>query len=233
MKLGTFYGVGIGPGDPKYLTLRAVEVLRSVDKIFTVISKNSRESISQSVVNSVKTEAEICLQVFSMSKNAEERQAKVEANAKEIIAALEQGKNCAFASLGDVMTYSTFGYILKIIKEKLPNLDIEIVPGITSFACLAAKSQRVLAENDESLHIVPSFTEEQAKDLVFPKKSTSIVLKSYRSKKALCERLQNEDNIEIIYGEQLGLKNEQILCNLNDIAALPEKYFSLMMIKKG
>ena len=149
MKPGKLYGVGIGPGDPRYLTLRAADVLRSVDVIFTVISQNASSSVSRSVVESLEPRGEIHLQIFSMSRDKAVRAAQVQANADAIITELKAGRDCAFATLGDAMTYSTFGYVLEIIRESIPGVELEIVPGITSFATLTAKAGTVLVENGE------------------------------------------------------------------------------------
>ena len=154
MKPGKLYGVGIGPGDPRYLTLRAADVLRSVDVIFTVISQNASSSVSRSVVESLEPRGEIHLQIFSMSRDKAVRAAQVQANADAIITELKAGRDCAFATLGDAMTYSTFGYVLEIIREAIPGVELEIVPGITSFATLTAKAGTVLvtANSSESSH---------------------------------------------------------------------------------
>ena len=81
MKTGKLYGVGIGPGDPQYLTLRAADVLRSVDVVFTVISPNASNSVSQSVVDYLQPRGEVRLQVFSMSRDKTIREEQVRANA--------------------------------------------------------------------------------------------------------------------------------------------------------
>lgn len=95
MKPGKLYGVGIGPGDPRYLTLRAADVLRSVDVIFTVISQNASSSVSRSVVESLEPRGEIHLQIFSMSRDKAVRAAQVQANADAIITELKAGRDCA------------------------------------------------------------------------------------------------------------------------------------------
>lgn len=232
MKIGTLYGVGIGPGDPQYITVRGAELIKSVDVIFTVISRNASDSVSQGVVDYYKPKGEVRLLTFSMSRDSLERFAVVRDNAMAMVEELRQGKDCLFATLGDAMTYSTFGYIVQIIKEELPEIQIEIVPGITSFATLAAKSCEVLVENKEQLRVIPSFKSDMADSLTFPEGSTTILLKTYRSRKALIERLRREDNITVTYGEQLSHPEQLILHNLDDIAALPETYLSLIMVKK-
>ena len=87
--------------------------------------------------------------------------AQVQANADAIIAELKAGRYCAFATLGDAMTYSTFGYVLEIIREAIPGVEWEIVPGITSFATLTAKAGTVLVENGEHLRVNPTLKPEK------------------------------------------------------------------------
>ena len=232
METGTLYGVGVGPGAPEYLTLRGAEVLRSVDVIFTVISRNASDSISRSVVEALKPRGEIRQQTFSMSRDNDIRAAQLQANADEIIQELRTGRDCAFATLGDPMTYSTFGYILRSVREKLPEISWEIVPGITSFASLCAKSGTVLVENDEQLRLVPSFCAASAASLEFPKNSTTVLLKTYHSRTALLDRLAAEDNIDILYGEKLTMKGQAILNELSAIRDRPEEYLSMIMVKK-
>lgn len=236
MKLGKIYGVGIGSGNPEYLTLRAYKILKEVDTIFTVISKNASDSVSKSVVEYVKPQGKIELLIFSMAKSKEEREKQVLENAKKILSEVEQGKNIAFATLGDAMTYSTFGYIYALIKEKYPQIEVEIIPGINSFSTLSAISQKVLVENRESLHVIPSFKEEDIDSIEFPENSTTILLKTYRTREALIKRLQKEKekfpHIEIIYGEHLGLEGERLAYSLEEIKNIPETYLSMIMVKK-
>ncbi len=232
MKIGKFFGVSIGSGDPKYLTLRAVEIIQAADVIFTVISKNSENSTSLDVVQSVEPKGEVHVQIFSMSGDNAVRFAKVRENAHAILDCLKEGKDCAFATLGDAMTYSTFGYVLKIIQEELPQVEIEIVPGITSFAALAAKSGEILVKNKEMLRIIPSFKSDTAENLSFPENSTTILLKTYHSRDAIIERLRKENDITVTYGERLGMEDETILHDLDQIQARTDTYLSLMMVKK-
>lgn len=235
MSLGTLYGVGIGPGDPQYVTLRAAEVLRTADVIFNVISRNAEESISGAVVRHFAPQGDIRQLVFSMSRDAAVRRAQVQANADAIRAELEAGRHCAFATLGDPMTYSTFGYVLAILRDALPGLAVEIVPGVTSFAMLAAKAGRVLAENGEQLRIIPSFTEDQARRLDFPPHSATVLLKTYRSRAALLERLREGEGLRLLYGEHLSMPGEFLAEDDEALKALRDRdqeYLSLLLVRR-
>lgn len=232
MKPGKLYGVGIGPGDPRYLTLRAADVLRSVDVIFTVISQNAQEQRFPGPWSNPSSHAEKSISRSSACRvTRPSGAAQVQANADAIITELKAGRDCAFATLGDAMTYSTFGYVLEIIRESIPGVELEIVPGITSFATLTAKAGTVLVENGEQLRVIPSFKSEMAETLDFPKGSTTILLKTYRSRKALVDA-SREENVEILYGEHLAMEGQTLLTDLDAVADRPEEYLSLIMVKK-
>ena len=231
-RLGRFYGVGVGPGDPGYLTLRAAELLRAADVIFTVVSQNAVQSVSRSVVESLgPLRGRLETLTFSMSRDAAVRAGQIEANARCIQLELEAGRDCVFATLGDAMTYSTFGYVLDLLRRALPELAVEVVPGITSFAALAARSGKVLVENGEELRIIPAFRSELADDLDFRPHSTTVLLKSYRSRAALLHRLRQEQ-ASLIYGERLGMEGEFWTTDPDEVASRPEEYLSLLLVKK-
>ncbi len=233
MKPGRFYGVGIGPGDPRYLTLKAVDVFRAVDLIFTVVGHNSKFSVSRQVIDSVtEVRAEKRELTFSMARDYELRRARVRENAEALIKELKAGRDCAFATLGDPMTYSTFGYLLQIIAEELPQLETEVVPGITSFAALAAKSKTVLVEDEESLHVFPGQNVEHPETLKLRPKSANIILKSYKNRNRLVEYFSKEKDCRLIYGSRLCLDGEFTATAAEEIVAHPDEYLSLMIIKK-
>ncbi len=234
MKLGKFYGVGIGPGDPQYLTLLAVDVFRKVDLIFTVVGRNSKFSVSRKVIDSVtQVKAEKRELTFSMARDWDQRRAGVRENAEQIFVALKAGQDCAFATLGDPMTYSTFGYLLKILQEELPDLEIEVVPGITSFAALAAKSKTVLVEDDESLHVFPGQNVERPETIELLPKSANIILKSYKNRNRLVEYFSEQEGCSLIYGSRLCLDGEFTATDAQAIIAHQDEYLSLMIIKKN
>lgn len=231
---GKFYGVGIGPGHPEYLTLRAVSVFRSVDVVFTVTGPNSDFSISEAVVRSVDgVKAQFHKLVFSMSRDAKTRQEQIERNTAVIEEALSRGLDCAFATLGDAMTYSTLGYILSLLASRHPDLYTEVVPGITSYCTLAAHSRHILVENGERLRVIPAFKPDMADSLEFPPGTTTVLMKTYRSRARLMERIRREKGVRVIYGERLGMPDEFITDDIDVIAARPEEYLSLMFVKKA
>lgn len=233
MAAGKLYGVGIGPGDPGLVTLRAADILRGADVVFTVESANTTHSVSRAVVESLgPLRGEVRTLSFSMSRDAAVRSAGVKANADAIAEELKNGRDCAFATLGDAMTYSTFGYVLPLIRAAVPGVDVEIVPGVTSFAHLAARAGRPLAEDGEELRVIPAFRAERAAGLTFPPGSATVLLKTYRSREALCARLEQERDATILYGERLGMDGERVCEGLDAMRTRPAEYLSLVLVKK-
>ena len=228
---GTLVGVGVGPGDPELLTLKAARILRSCDVIFTVVSANVQDSVSENIVRPLEPRGRIVRLVFSMSRDREKRRQQVQDNADIIAAELKQGHSCVFTTLGDALSYSTFGYVLPLLRKAIPGLTIEIVPGITSWSTLAARAGEVLVENRQNLRVIPSFTEDMAEKIVLEPDTTHVLLKTYRSRNALLARLRREKDIEVFYGEKLTQEGEFLSTSLDEIEKRPDTYLSLMLVK--
>jgi len=231
---GVLYGVGVGPGDPRLLTLRAVEVLRAVDVIFHVIGPRSRGSVSAQIVDALgecKARREELL--FSMSNDLEERTASVASAAEHVVAALKDGEDCAFATIGDPLVYSTFGYLQRRVRSMLPDVKIEIIPGITSFQAAAAASGEPLVEDDEVLSVIPKWGNGQHGAAVLHAADTAVLLKAYRNRTEAVDALQDEMGPErIVYAARVGQDNETIIDNIDEIKDQQIDYMSLLIARR-
>lgn len=232
-KTGTFFGVGLGPGNPALLTLMAVETLRAADIIFTAASRNISRSVSGNIIASISgIKAERRELRFSMAKPGTERETIVSENAKLIAEELRKGKNCAFATIGDPMTYSTCGYLLTELKKMISGLNFKIVPGVNSWSALAAEASAILVEDTEELHIVPGYIVPENADMenILSEKNTTVLLKTYRSRNALLAKLKNRGS-KILYGSNIGLPEQFISENPDETAARNDEYLSMIIIK--
>jgi precorrin-2/cobalt-factor-2 C20-methyltransferase len=156
---GTFIGIGVGPGDPELITIKAVKALKVVDVICVPKSHAKKPSMALSMVRQILAErekpAEILELVFPMTKDdLNNRKLWVENAA--IVAANAKKGNVAFITLGDPMLYSTFLYLYECIKETYPEIELEIIPGVTSVTAAAASAKLPLAEKEEVVTIIPS-----------------------------------------------------------------------------
>lgn len=154
---GKFIGVGVGPGDPELMTVKAVKIIKSVPVICAPRSSPHRPSIALKIIKNIlkkrNDKYEVIEPVFPMIENKENLK-KYWDHAAEIISEhLSEGKDVAFVTIGDPSLYSTFTYICRRIKKKF---QVEMIPGICSFTSCAASACLPLAEKDETLLILPN-----------------------------------------------------------------------------
>lgn len=151
-----FYGVGVGPGDPKLITLRAVEVLQHIQVLAIPKSKMERESIAWEIAKNHCPEGVNILELeMPMTSNAELLGAAWRKAADKIMEKLDAGLSVAFITLGDPSLYSTYSYLLTILNKQLGPDRIETIPGITAMTAAAARVNWPLATGDEPLVILP------------------------------------------------------------------------------
>ena len=156
-KKGNFYGIGVGVGDEENITLKAVKKLADVDVIILPEAKTGEGSTAFSIVkNYVKDDVEQVFLEFPMVRDLEARKTFRKNNADIINGLLSEGKNVAFLTIGDPMTYSTYTYVLEHI---LPEIKVETIAGINSFNSMAARLDRwreaiVATGNTENIIIV-------------------------------------------------------------------------------
>ena len=159
----TLIGVGVGPGDPELVTLKAVAVFEAADVILVPATEASgREAgrAEQLVVAVCPTAATKLQRVpFSMAQRSgigTRRRQSWMASAKAAEQAFADGATTvAFATVGDPSVYSTFSYLAAHVRETVPGLTVSVVPGITAMQALAAVSLIPLVEGTESLTLVP------------------------------------------------------------------------------
>jgi len=183
------YGIGVGPGDYKLLTLKAVEILKKVDTIFVPISKEGKESYAYNIIKPILDEnsKNIVKLLFPMSKNKEYLKKYWDEGFNKVI-------NCdgdvAIITIGDPTLYSTFSYLWKKLKEN--NIDVKIINGIPSPMACAGLLNMPLVEGDENIAILP-----QGRDLekIIDKFDTIVVMKT----KKLGDILRNIPNLDDNY----------------------------------
>ena len=158
MTLGTLYGVGVGPGAPDLLTLRAVETLRGAAVLALPRSNDHGASMAWRIaapsVGAVPGQERLFF-TFPMNKDPERLRPAIEAACAEISARLARGKSVAFATEGDPGLYSTFIYVRERVRARLPGVPIEIVPGVTSVTAVPAVLGTALADGQERVAILP------------------------------------------------------------------------------
>lgn len=150
------YGIGVGPGDPSLLTLRAAQVLAAADLVLAPKARIGGESIALRIAAPhIDESCEVVELVYPMLDDSTERTDAAREGARLLADAAASGRVAALITLGDPMTYSTWGYTLAHLAADYGEVPVETVPGITSYSAAAAALGRPLAEGADPLLIVP------------------------------------------------------------------------------
>ena len=224
---GKLYGVGIGPGDPELLTLKALRVIRK-SKVIALPGKEPRETVAYKIVEGAYpeiAEKELLAVDMPRTKDPAKLEASHEAGAAAIMAYLDKGMDVAFPTLGDPTVYSTYIYVHKRVQAA--GYETEIVSGITSFCAVAARLNTGLVEKAEPLHVIPaSYQIEEALKL----SGTKVLMKAGK-KMAEVKKILLEQQIPASMIENCGMENERIYRSPEEI---PEDagYYSLIIVKE-
>lgn len=244
---GTFYGIGVGPGDPELLTIKAINKIRECDVLAIPVSEGQFSKViyengnSQSRCQKLLTACvayQIVLQMLPeiekkdklylpmpMIKDKERLKAAHAQGAGAVAEQLEAGKNIAFITLGDPTVYSTCLYIHKRIKAMGHNTAL--IPGVPSFCAAAARMNCGLVENREELHVIPgSYEIEDSLELP----GTKVLMKA-GTKIPAVKAIVKKKQLQIEMVENCGMENERIYRSIDEV---PDDagYYSLIMIKE-
>ncbi len=223
---GKLTGVGVGPGDPELLTLKAVKIIKEA-KIVALPGKIPAETAAyRTAVQAVPSLAEKTLVPveFPMLRDEKELRKSHQKGAETIKKILDTGKNVVFLTLGDVTIYSTFTYIQDYLRAE--GYETELINGIPSFCAAAAALNISLAGWNRPLHIIPAVHKEVE---AFENDGNYVLMKSGKKIKELKERLRTE-NAEVFMVENCTLPDEKRYFGIGEI---PDEsgYFSLVIAK--
>jgi precorrin-2/cobalt-factor-2 C20-methyltransferase len=232
-RFGTLYGIGVGPGDPELITLKAVNTLKKVDVVLAAASTKNDFSLAQSIAAPhLRPGVDIVRLNFPMTRDQAVLDAAWAANAETVLNLLAAGKSAAFLTLGDPLTYSTFGYLLRTLNGRLADIPVEVIPGITSYQAAAAHTGRVLVESGENLAVVSGVASEQELERILSAADSAVILKAYKSMPTIRRVLTRLGLAErAVFVTRLGHEGEEII---TDLANVPDKpsYFSLVLVRK-
>jgi len=161
--LGTLTGVGVGPGDPDLLTLRALKALNTADLVVAPVPSPGKSSRALAIAEAgLRKRIHALSLVLPMTPDQGLLKQAHQQAARCLLEHLEMGKNLAYVTLGDPSLYSTFGYLVEEIRSLEPLVPVEVVPGVPAFLAAAAIVPWPLARGRERLLISPCPQKEEA-----------------------------------------------------------------------
>lgn len=228
------YGIGVGPGDPELLTLKAHRILNEADVIFCPEKKSGAGSFAFDIIKDLleDTKAKIVNLVYPMHYHGALLREMWEKNAACIAENLEGDRIGAFITLGDPSVYSTFMYTLPYIEAA--GVEVEVVPGITSFCAVADRMKMPLVAWDEDLLVAPvrkNSSEELGK--VLREHDNVVLMKPSTDQQALLQALR-ENHLEdrFVLVTKSGTGEERLVTDFSDLEQYDIPYLSTVIIKK-
>ena len=225
---GKLYGVGVGPGDPELLTIKAARIISECRYIAVPHSKSGRQLALEICKAYLKNQTIIHIDA-PMTYDEQKIKLSYEQSSKELAKILQCGEDIVFLTLGDPSVYSTYTYVQKMVAAM--GFETIWIPGVPSFCAAAAYAGIPLCEKDEALHIIPaSHAGLEDEELFF---GNAVFMKSGKKLQGLIEKLKEQNKLgKCIVVENVGLENQRTIEDLNN---LPDDmgYFSLVIYKEG
>ncbi|PWH15317.1 MAG: precorrin-2 C(20)-methyltransferase [Ardenticatenia bacterium] len=186
---GILYGVGVGPGDPELITLKALHIIQSAHVIAVPVSHVSAESYALHVVaGHLRPEQHLIHLHFPMVHDIHARRESRRAAAEVVLEHIRLGRDVAFLTEGDPLLHSTFIYILSYLP---PGISIEVIPGVSSITAAAAQAVTPLVNADQRLAVLPAaFEEDTTLRWMFEHFDTVVLLKVNRVLDRLIDLVQ-------------------------------------------
>ena len=225
MTIGTFYGIGVGPGDPDLLTVKAIRALKTIDVLIAPKTEKKSDSVALSIAEPhLKAGVEIIYRTFPMVKDFAAETEVFESHRDEIVRLVRGGLNVGFATLGDPMFYSTYIYIFRLLKNS--GVPVVTKPGEPAFLAIAAQIGRPVAFGNDILAIIPATAELDAVKNFLAHADAAVLMKVYKNFPEIVDALQSTALIDdAVLVSRAGLDDEKIIA---DIAAHRDEHLNYL-----
>lgn len=235
------YCIGCGPGDPDLLTLKAINIIKNADIIYTPTAREGKPSVALSIVERfLNKDTEIQQLVFPMIKDFNKLKDNWKYNTKEITDSIRNGKRAVYLTVGDPSLYSTWIYIYREITNAHKDIEVEVIPGITSIFSFSAEIKTPIGEGEEIIGIIPACYNLDRLKTAAQCCDTLIFLKDGRYFNSVLEILMESGfpgESDIFIAQDVSTNSEALQKKkLSELLSNPnennDKYFSIMIAKR-
>ena len=225
---GTIYGIGVGPGDPELMTLKAVRLIEETN-VIAVPGKTAASSTAYQIAVQAVPELEkkeLVPVSIPMTKNRAAAEQAHKKGADILKQYLDKGENVAYLTIGDPAIYCSFSYIQRILEDE--GYQTQMVSGVPSFCAAAARLNEPLVSWDEPLHVIPAA---HSSGINMDQPGSFVLMKSARNMRDV-KRILRGSGRTVDAVINCGLNNEMVYHNLEDI---PDDigYYSLLVAKEA
>jgi precorrin-2/cobalt-factor-2 C20-methyltransferase len=240
-KQGKIYVIGVGPGDPELMTIKAVNILKRVPILCFPKGKEEGGSVAMTIVSDLVSLAgkEIIEIYFPMKKlsrgNAPyDLEMKWEETVNIILDRNLKGMDIAFPTIGDPTLYSTFFYLYNTLFRIEPSIALNLIPGVSAMSASAASAQISLCLGSERIAILPATYEEEGLRDILISFDTIVLMKVNKvldSLLLLLDELELTDHTIVV--ERASMKDERVIKDIRSLHGQILHYFSTMIVRKN
>lgn len=232
---GKFIGVGVGPGDPELITLKALRLIQRAPVIsFLVNDKGHSQGkaiAAEAFVGMDNTQQRELPVVMPMSTDRSLANAAYDEAASAIAEQLQQGLDVVFICEGDPLFFGSFAYLLERLQG---DYATQVVPGISSVNASASALQLPLTMLKESFAVISGRHTDEHIRQTLENHDSVVIMKAGRSRPRIIQALSDTGRLlEANYLENIGRVDEVILKDISGLASEPGPYFSLFVILRA
>jgi precorrin-2/cobalt-factor-2 C20-methyltransferase len=230
------YAVGVGPGDPELITRKAERIIRQADVICAPTGKTDAASYALVIVEQFidRSRQEVASQVFPMHKDQTGLDAFWGRAAAQVAEHVRAGRNVVFITIGDPFLYSTFLYLFRIFRADYPDIEIEVVPGVSSINASAAAAGIPLGMGAERIAILPTVYEDSELRRTLLGFDTIILMKVHKVFDRIYHLLKElglEKNA--VFVRRVGSDRQEVVFDLASLVGVDLDYLSIMIVSKS
>lgn len=234
-QLGTLWGIGVGPGPAGYLPLAALDALRQADVVFAPRARSAETSVALQCLAGIDIAPHRLREIeFNMDSDRTVLREHYAQLANTIAVDLCAGRNVAYLTIGDTLTYSTYGYVLAALCERLPGLPHRTFPGITSYAAAASALGWPLGEGKERTLILPCPDDPVALRRDIESHDIVVLMKVGARLAWVLDLLRDMGIAEhCAFARRIGLPGEMLAADVGDLCATEVMgYLATLLIRK-
>lgn len=234
MTIGTLIGLGVGPGDPELITVKAFRMLKECPVIAYPQKLRGSKSYAQRIIDVYvnPAEKEMLGLVFPMTKDEEMLHEAWSKSAEKIYAHLKEGRDVAFVTEGDPMLFSTYIHLMKLMKELHPEVPMKSIAGISSFNGTANRLGIPLADGDDHVAMIPATSDMAEMRRVIETHDGIVFIKVAKVLDDMLDLLEEMNLLEKTYVVTKVTSDEEIIWKTNELRGAELNYLSCMVVRK-
>lgn len=232
--IGTLYGLGVGPGDPELITVKAFRVIQESPVIAYPRKRKGSKSYAHRIAEVYirPEEKEMLGLVFPMTKDQAILDREWNETVDKVWGKLNEGKDVAFVTEGDPLLYSTFIHMMKLMQKLHPEVEVKTVPGISSFNGSASRLGIALADGDDHVAIVPARDDYDAMKKAIEDHDAVVFIKVAKVIDLMITVLKDLDLLDKASVVTKVTSDEEVIWNMSELEGVELEYLTLMVVRK-